>query len=324
MTIQREMFEIYTVEVKRPEDFDDFWATTLLQTDTVPLNPSLELVPLRSDDEVDVYEIHYDSYDGLRIAGWYCVPKASYLEPPYPGLSIVPGYISEPTLPKSWARQGYAAIGVAPRGKLRSNARFNPGYPGLLTNNIVDRETYGYRGFYIDACRAIDFLLHRPEVDSSRIGVHGSSQGGALTVITAALKRDVITCGAAGAPYLCAFLDSARLTHSEPYEEINEYLRVHPADRERVSETLAYYDLINFAPLITAPMFVYIGSEDDVCPPETGNALFKALTCEKELLISPPHCAHDAGIYWAQPKIEAFLAERLQPAGWHGHGEEEA
>lgn len=318
MTTQREMFEIYMVEVERPDDFDDFWATTLLMTDTVPLNPALELDPLRSDDEVDVYEIHYDSYDGLRIAGWYCVPKASYLEPPYPGLSIVPGYISEPTLPKSWARQGYAAVGVAPRGKLRSNARFNPGYPGLLTYNIVDKETYGYRGFYMDACRAIDFLLERPEVDSARIGVHGSSQGGALTVITAALKREVITCGAAGAPYLCAFLDSARLTHSEPYEEINEYLRAHPEDQPRVRETLAYYDLINFAPLITAPMFVYIGSEDDVCPPETGYALFKALDCRKELLISPPHCAHDAGIYWAQPKIEAFLAEHLQPAGWHG------
>ena len=77
----------------------------------------------------------------------------------------MPGYVSEPTLPKSWAKLGYAAVGVAPRGKLRSNRHFNPGYPGLLVNNIVDRHTYSYRGFYVDACRAVDFVLTRPEVD---------------------------------------------------------------------------------------------------------------------------------------------------------------
>jgi len=55
-----------------------------------------------------------------------------------------------------------AAIGVAPRGKLRSNDRFNPGYPGLLVNNMVDRHTYSYRGFYMDAARAVDFALTRP------------------------------------------------------------------------------------------------------------------------------------------------------------------
>ena len=40
-------------------------------------------------------------------------------------------------MPKSWAKMGYAAVGVAPRGKLRSNRHYNPGYPGLLVNNIV-------------------------------------------------------------------------------------------------------------------------------------------------------------------------------------------
>ncbi len=164
--------------VVRPPDFDAFWDALMTEVAAIPLNPTMVHVPLRSTDEVDVYAIGYDSLDGLRIAGWYCVPKESYLPPPYPALLIVPGYISEPTLPKSWAKMGYAAVGVAPRGKLRSNVRYNPGYPGLLVDNIVDRNTYSYRGFYIDACRAVDFVLTRPEVDGTRIGVHGSSQGG--------------------------------------------------------------------------------------------------------------------------------------------------
>ncbi|MEN9933795.1 MAG: hypothetical protein RLZZ387_374 [Chloroflexota bacterium] len=305
----------YGTTVVRPPDFDQFWTAVQAETDAIPLNPSLTHIPMRSTDEVDTYEIHYDSLDGVRIAGWYCVPKASYLPPPYPALLIVPGYISEPTLPKSWAKMGYAAVGVAPRGKLRSNARFNPGYPGLLTHNIVDRHTYAYRGFYMDAARAVDFVLTRPEVDHTRIGVHGSSQGGALTLTTAALRPDVITCGAAGAPYLCGFMDSAALTHSWPYEEINDYLRTYPEREPRVRATLAYFDGISFAPAIRCPMLIYLGLGDDVCPPETGYALQAALTCPTELHVYP-RCAHDAGIYWEMPQVEQFLARHLRPAAY--------
>ena len=295
------------VNVFRPDDFDEFWDSTLAKVAKVPLRPSFEYVQERSTDDVAVYDVHYDSWEGVRISGWYAVPRAAG---PHPVLMLVPGYISEPVIPRSWARKGYAAFAVAPRGKLRSNQRFNPGYPGLLVHNIVDPNTYAYRGFYVDAVRAVEAVLTRPEVDPGRVGVHGSSQGGALTITTAALLPDVVTCGAAGAPYLCGFMDAARLTHSYPYEEINEYLRDHPDHEQRVAETVGYYDGINFAPNIQAPMLVYIGLEDDVCPPETGFAVHEAMKCEKELL-TYERCGHDAGNHWAMEKVEAFLAGHL-------------
>ena len=122
-----------------------------------------------------------------------------------------------------------------------------------MTRNIIDRHTYSYRGFYADASRAVDFALTRPEVDKTRIGVHGSSQGGALTITTAALRPDIITVGAAGAPYLCGFMDSAALTHSWPYEEMNDYLRLHPEREGAMRETLNYFDGVNFAPMHPLP-----------------------------------------------------------------------
>jgi cephalosporin-C deacetylase len=279
----------------------------------IPLNPSLEPVPARSTEQVEVFEIGYDSLDGVRVSGWYCVPRGEHRAPPYPGLLLVPGYIAEPTLPKSWAKLGYAAVGVAPRGKLRSNRQYNPGYPGLLTDNIVDRNTYAYRGFYVDAARAVDFIHTRPEVDRARVGVYGSSQGGALTITTSALRADAIACAAAGAPYLCGFLTAASLTHSYPYEEINEYLRLYPERKAAVAETLNYFDGINFAPGIRCPMLVYIGLQDDVCAPETGFAMYDQLTCPK-VLHTFDGAGHDAGGFWMTPRIEAFLAEHLQPA----------
>jgi cephalosporin-C deacetylase len=312
MTQVRNPAEHHPSSTVRPPDFDAFWAEIMATAQGIPLNPTMAPLAWRSTEAVDVFEIGYDSLDGVRIAGWYCVPK--HIQPPYPGLLIVPGYISEPTLPKSWANQGYAAVGVAPRGKLRSNRQYNPGYPGLLVDNIVDRNTYAYRGFYVDATRAVDFLLTRPEVDAARIGVHGSSQGGALTLTTAALRADVIACGAAGAPYLCGFMDAASLTHSYPYEEINEYLRQYPEREQAVRETLNYFDGINFASVIRCPMQINIGLRDDVCPPETGFAMYEALTCPK-ILHTYESCAHDAGSYWEAAHVEAFLRQHLQPAG---------
>jgi cephalosporin-C deacetylase len=305
--------EDHRTSVTRPPDFDAFWSAIETDLQAIPLQPTMTKIPHRSTAEVEVFEIGYTSLDDVHIAGWYCRPRNSWLPGPYPGLSIVPGYVSEPTLPKSWARLGYAAIGVAPRGKLRSNAQFNPGYPGLLIHNIVDRNTYSYRGFYADAARAIDFLLTRPEIAHDRIGVHGSSQGGALTITTAALRADHIACGAAGAPYLTGFLDCTRLTHSYPYEEINEYLRLYPDREGHVRQTLEYFDCINFAPLVKAPILIYAGLADDVCPPETAFDLVKALPGEVEIH-AYPRCGHDAGISWEMPAVEAFLAKHLKPA----------
>jgi cephalosporin-C deacetylase len=298
--------------VTRPPDFDEFWNQVETELSAIPLDPELTPIPMRSTAEVEVFEIHYTSLNNVRIAGWYCRPRESYMRGPYPGLSIVPGYVSEPTLPKSWAKMGYAAVGVAPRGKLRSNGQVDPGYPGLLIDRIIDRNTYIYRGFYADAIRSIDFLLSRDEVIHDRIGVHGSSQGGAMTVVCAALRPDNVACGAAGAPYLTGYMDSAGLTNSYPYEEMNEYFRLYPQRRELARQELNYFDCLNLAGRVKAPMLIYAGLADDICPPETAFALKEALPGEVTLH-TYPRCGHDAGGHWEMNKVEAFLAEHLEP-----------
>ncbi len=302
------------VSVARPEDFDHYWSSVMDEVAKLPLAPSLEHLPQRSTATVDVYDLRYTSLDNLRIAAWYCVPTANCGPRPYPGLILSPGYISEPVVPKSLAKQGYAVVALAPRGKLRSNLSFNPGYPGLLVRDIADRDTYTYRGFYIDACRAMDFLLRRPEVDASRIGVHGGSQGGALSLVLAALHAGSVACCAVGAPFLCGIWDATRLTRSYPYEEINEFVRAHPDLGPQVETTVAYYDVLNFARMIRCPTLVHIGLADDICPPETGVSLYESLTCPKELLTMEGG-AHDAGAYFFGENVRRFLAEHLDPVG---------
>ena len=295
----------------RPPDFDAFWSKTLGSTESLPLAPSFKLDEMRSTPEIDVFDVRYTSYRGLRIAGWLCKPVS---DGPFPGLLIVPGYVSEPQIPKQWAAMGYAAFSVAPRGKLRSNAEFNPGYPGLLVHNVLERENYAYRGFYMDAIRGFDLLSARSDVDEARIGVHGSSQGGALTLLVAALRPNGVAAAAAGAPYLCSMMDAASLTSSYPYQEINDYLRLNPDHEESVRRTLDLYDIHNFVDRIRCPIIVNVGLKDDVCPPETGFAMFGQIGSPDRRIYPYEDCAHDAGSAAGHALVvNEFLAHHLRP-----------
>ena len=302
--------EQFLSRVTVPSDLDDYWQNVLSETAGIPLDAEVCPDPLRSTGDIDVYEVFFTSLDRVRIAGWYAVPKG---RTGLPGLLQVPGYQMEPPVPKNWARKGYAALSVAPRGKLRSNRQFNPGYPGLLTYGIVDRNTYSYRGFYMDACRGLDFLLGRDEVDESRIGVTGHSQGGGLTVTTAALRPEVVKAAAAGAPYLCGFIDAIGLTDSYPYQEISDYLRMHPDSRPQVEETLAYFDGISLAPRIRCPIIVSVGLQDSTCPPETGYAMFNAIGSANKRLYAYDGHGHDANQHDHDAIVDAFLGEHLGP-----------
>jgi cephalosporin-C deacetylase len=300
----------YQSKMHKPADFEVFWQEVLRQAAAIPLAPEMIPDPLRTSDDIEVFQVFYTSLDQVRIAAWYCRPSRRAERSP--AIMFLPGYQMDPPIPKEWARKGYIALSVAPRGKLRSMHQFNPGYPNLLTYNIVDRHTYAYRGFYVDTWRGIDFLLSRPEVDPTRIGVTGASQGGGLTICTAAMRPE-IRAAAAGAPYLCGYLDAIELTHTYPYEEINDYLRQHPDSRSAVEETLAYFDGLNFADRITCPIIVNIGLQDNVCPPETGYALFNRIGATDKRLYPYDGHGHDAGRSQHSPIMDRFFAQHLSP-----------
>jgi cephalosporin-C deacetylase-like acetyl esterase len=51
--------------------------------------------------------------------------------------------------------------------------------------------------------------------------------------------------------------------------------------------TMAYYDVVNFARLIKVPVFMTWGFNDNVCPPTTSYIVYNVLGGQKEALITP-------------------------------------
>ena len=298
--------EAFVTSVTCPDDFDEFWGSILAHLAEEPLDPTATHDPLRSNEDVRVYQANYRSLDGLEIFGWYSVPAVG--EGPFPAILVLPGYKSEPAVRRDWGRKGVAALSVAVRGKLPSSAQFNPGYPGLLTSGIESRDTYSYRGVISDCSRGVDFLLSRPEIDSQRIFCCGSSQGGGLTLATAGLRPE-IRGGVSGYPFLCCYPESRLMLRSYPYDELSSYLRAHPEREQQMLETLRYFDGVNFAPRIKCPMVVGIALEDEVCPPETSYAAYDQLGGERELWLFPESGHGNAHDYPGQET--AWLEHRI-------------
>ena len=87
------------------------------------------------------------------------------------------------------AQQGYLVFSLDNRGTPRRGARFG----GAL---------YGRQGTVEvqDPVAGVEFLRGQPWVDPARIGVHGWSNGGYMTLMLLAQASDHYACGVAGAP----------------------------------------------------------------------------------------------------------------------------
>ena len=305
MATQQDL-EAFSTQVTCPDDFDDFWSGTLEMLSGISLKSIIMAEPIRSNDDVHVFHVTFLSLGGLEISAWYSLPTKG--DGPFPAIVNFPGYKSEPPVRRDWGKKGVAVLSVAVRGKLMSSSEFNPGYPGLLTAGLESKENYGYRGVISDCVRAVDFLRSRPEIDPECIYACGSSQGGGLTLITAALRPE-IKGGVAGYPFLCCYPEAMTMFQSYPYDELACYARAYPGDEEQTLETLRYFDAVNFAPRIKCPMVVGIALDDEVCPPETSYAAYDALTAHKELWLFPNSGHGNAHDYPGQER--AWLENKI-------------
>ena len=85
---------------------------------------------------------------------------------------------------------------------------FNTGANGYLCQGLDSRDDYYMKHVYLGLVRAIDFLTSLPEWDGKNVAVQGGSQGGALSLVAAALDSRVTLCcanhPALAAPTSCA------------------------------------------------------------------------------------------------------------------------
>jgi cephalosporin-C deacetylase len=278
----------YAPPLTRQDDFEAFWSDTLAAANDQPLDARFE--PLETAyRSARFYRASYAGWGGAPINGIYAAPEGNG---PFPAIALYHGYSwHRPDAWEllSWVSQGYAVLATDVRGQggESGDAAGYPGghAPGFMTMGVGDPQHYYYRGVYVDTARAVEVLAARPEVDAARIGATGGSQGGALTLVAAALNGRV-RAAVAEIPFLCHFRRATTLVDTSPYREIPEYFRRTGADVEQTYRTLSYFDCMNLAARIGAATLVTCGLMDDICPPSTVFAAYNQIEAPKEIFVS--------------------------------------
>ena len=79
-------------------------------------------------------------------------------------------------------------------------------------------------------------------------------------------------------------------------------------------DTLNLYHIHNFVYQIRCPIIVNVGLKDDVCPPETGFAVFEAIASTNKRLYTYKDCGLESGAGQGHGKvITEFFARLLSP-----------
>lgn len=264
-----------------PSDFEQFWENAKAELAKVPVKPVLTLMPERCTDKVDVYHVSIDNIKG-KIYGILCRPKA---EGKYPAILHVPGAGVRPYYGDvASAEKGIVTFQIGIHGvpvnmeqRVYDNLRTGP-LDGYQTANLDDKDNYYYKRVYLGCVRAVDFIESLDCFNGRDIAVTGGSQGGALSIITAALDSRI--------DYLAAFYpalsDLTGYLHGRaggwPHMFRNNF-----TNKPEKIETSRYYDVANFARFVKISGWYSWGYNDNVCPPTSMYAAYNVISAPKEL-----------------------------------------
>lgn len=278
-----------------PKDFEAFWRKGIADLGKIPMEPKLTLMPDACTDTVNVYHVSLrtigEAWQGpAHVYGIYCEPKAPGR---YPAVLKVPGagvrpYFGDADL----AAHGVIVLEIGVHGIPVNQPKqiYDDLLAGALNGywfyNLDDRDTYYYHRIFLSCLRSNDFLTSRANWNGKDLIVMGASQGGLLSIVTAALDARV-TGLAVTHPAMCdvvAELHGRAGGWPHPFKPNDDGSPSKLATPAKI-ETVGYYDAVNFARRLKVPGFYIWGYNDEVCPPTSTFAMYNILTAPKELAL---------------------------------------
>jgi len=300
---------------KDPADFDAFWAAGKAALAKLPIDARIIPLPEYGNASADCYEVNLQNI-GMgnapsRFYGIFCEPKA-------------PESIRRCSRSRRRVRPYRGLAAMAARGILTLQVGIH-GVPVTLDQSVYDslgagalmnyntfgldnRDRYYYRRVYLGCVRANDFLTSHPKWDGINLAVTGGSQGGALSIVTAALDPRVRGL-AAYYPALAdvtGYLENRAGGWPHMFRAADGPLSHRSPDK---IETSRYYDVVNFARRVKVPGLYSWGFNDQTCPPTSMYSAYNVIPGQKKLLLAleTGHNNIPEQVAEVQAWLEAFL-----------------
>lgn len=288
-----------------PKDFRSFWNDQICRMRKYPMKSEMTFIPEESDADVKVYRVKVTHYIRRNyLYGILCIPNK---EGRFPAVLRLPGAgVAKHTGDKELARLGVITFRIGIHGiplDLKAEAYGSLQFGALkdyMYHRMNDRENYYYNRVFLGCIRANDFLTALPQYDGKNLAAYGGSQGGALTLVTAALDSRV--------KYLAAFYPALCDIGGYAHNRAGGWFGVKELTPEE-TKVLAYYDVVNFARYIRIPGFYSWGYSDETCPPTSFYSAYNIIKAPKELYL-----LKETG-HWRYPeqniKVNQWLIDKL-------------
>lgn len=287
-----------------PKDFEQFWQRALKEAREVDLEPEYFDVPEATNEKFVTRLVRLHVCKNKWIYGMLTIPRrgigglGGWWSGGLGGFPVVlcpPGAGSTKVLPSDYfGGEGmiYMKIEIHDNDPRMADDEYDAmrqkKCDGYMRRGMESKDTYYYKDVYLACARAIDFLCSLSEWDGRNVIVTGGSQGGGLTIVTAALNEKVTMC----APFYPALCDLTGFLHHRAggwpkfFSGFFKDGRIDIPQQQAV-ETLQYFDVVNFARILKVPTFMSWGYSDDTCSPTSVWAAWNAIKGPKEKDITP-------------------------------------
>ncbi len=283
----------------RPKDMDEYWDSALRELEGFDFNVKLERAQFEAPD-CDCFDLWFTGIGGARVYSKYLRPKDS-VSKPHPAVIVFHGYRGSSP---DWADMlkyvflGFSVAALDCRGQGGRSEDLGGVKGTTVMGHIVrglddpDPKKLLYRSIFLDTVAIARIMMDMEDVDETRVGVTGGSQGGGLALACSALEPRV-KLSFVRFPFLSDYkrvwdLDLAK----DAYEELSAYFRRMDPRHEREREVftrLGYIDVQHLASRIKAEVLMVTGLMDTVCPPSTQFAAYNKIKSKKKMIIYPDY-----------------------------------
>ena len=278
--------------------FKIFWNKKVKYIDTIQLCYKLEKTSFSKFKNIEFYNLTFNSFDNSKIYAKYIKNikhRTLYPNKPIPILFYFHGY---PASSRNWlekstfASLGYDVVAIDFRnqgGLSKDKSNSSPSVFGHLTigldENIEDMIFYKN---ILDTLILSRIVSSFDDIDSQNIASYGASQGGAFSIMFAALNKNVTKCIS-----LYPFLSDFQTFHENDnrknaYAEFTHHGRWFNTKGENTKaflNNLYYLDTLNFAKLLKCNILFGIANLDEDCPKETQEKVFNNIESKKKAYI---------------------------------------
>jgi cephalosporin-C deacetylase len=279
----------------RPADFDAYWDKALAELDAT--DPQVELRPAEFQAPgVECFHLFFNGVGNARIHAKYLRPTGP--KKPHPAVLQFHGYTHHSG---DWSDKlnyislGYSVAALDCRGQggwsedtggVRGNT-----HHGHIIRGLDDHpDKLLFRQIFLDTAMLARVVMALPEVDETRVGATGGSQGGGLTLACASLEPRLKRV-AAVFPFLCDYQRVWEMDLAKgAYAELKTFFRHFDPRHEReeaIFSRLGYIDCQHLAPRIRSEVLFATGLMDEICPASTQFAAYNRITSEKNMIIYP-------------------------------------